>query len=75
MTKVAALIVAAGRGHRFGGKIPKQYCSLHGEPILRHTLSKFIAHPEVSAVVTVIHPDDRKLFDEAAAGLGVIESV
>ncbi len=75
MTKVAALIVAAGRGHRFGGKIPKQYCALHGEPILRHTLSKFIAHPDVNAVVTVIHPDDRALYDEAAAGLGVIEPV
>ena len=61
MTKVAALIVAAGRGHRFGGEIPKQYCALSGEPVLRHTLSKFVAHPDVNAIVTVIHPDDRAL--------------
>ncbi len=75
MPKVAALIVAAGRGHRFGGEIPKQYCALYGEPVLRHTLSKFVAHPDVNAIVTVIHPDDRALYDEAAAGLGVIEPV
>ena len=75
MPKVAALIVAAGRGHRFGGEIPKQYCTLYGEPVLRHTLSKFVAHPDVNAIVTVIHPDDRALYDEAAAGLGVIEPV
>jgi len=73
--KVAALIVAAGRGHRFGGEIPKQYCALYGESVLRHTLSKFVAHPDVNAIVTVIHPDDRALYDEAAAGLGVIEPV
>ena len=75
MPKVAALIVAAGRGHRFGGEIPKQYCALYGESVLRHTLSKFVAHPDVNAIVTVIHPDDRALYDEAAAGLGVIEPV
>ena len=75
MPKVAALIVAAGRGHRFGGEIPKQYCPLYGEPVLRQTLSKFVAHPDVNAIVTVIHPDDRALYDEAAAGLGVIEPV
>ena len=75
MPKVAALIVAAGRGHRFGGEIPKQYCTLYGEPVLRQTLSKFVAHPDVNAIVTVIHPDDRALYDEAAAGLGVIEPV
>ena len=75
MPKVAALIVAAGRGHRFGGEIPKQYCTLYGEPVLRHTLSKFVAHPDVNAIITVIHTDDRALYDEAAAGLGVIEPV
>lgn len=75
MIKVAALIVAAGRGHRFGGEIPKQYCSLNGKPILRHNLSKFVAHPEVHVVATVIHPDDRALYDQAAAGLSVIEPI
>ena len=75
MTKVAALIVAAGRGHRFGGEIPKQYCDLDGEPVLRHSMLKFVEHPDVNAVVTVIHPDDRALYNETAAGLEVITPV
>ena len=75
MTKVAALIVAAGRGHRFGGEIPKQYCDLGGDPVLRHSMLKFVEHPDVNAIVTVIHPDDRALYDEAAAGLDVIKPV
>ena len=32
---VTALIVAAGRGERAGGEIPKQYMSLLGRPVLR----------------------------------------
>ncbi|MDE5930325.1 MAG: 2-C-methyl-D-erythritol 4-phosphate cytidylyltransferase [Muribaculaceae bacterium] len=32
------IIVAAGTGSRFGASVPKQYCSLAGEPVLLHTL-------------------------------------
>lgn len=32
------IIVAAGTGSRFGASVPKQYCSLAGEPVLIHTL-------------------------------------
>lgn len=32
------IIVAAGTGSRFGASVPKQYCSLAGEPVLMHTL-------------------------------------
>ena len=70
-----ALVVGAGRGHRFGGDIPKQYCRLDGEPVLRHTLRAFASHPAVDAVQPVIHPDDIEFFREAADGLGVREAV
>jgi len=63
---VAAIVVAAGRGSRFGGNLPKQYCSLAGEPILARTLRAFAGHQGVAAVVTVIHADDAKAY----AGLG-----
>ena len=69
MTKTVALIVAAGRGQRFGGALPKQYASLAGAPLLRHTLLAFTADPAVSRVCAVIHPDDRDLYDAAAQGL------
>ncbi len=70
-----ALVVAAGRGYRLGGGLPKQYLSLGGRPILRHCLATFCAHPDISAVRVVIHPDDRPLYEQAARGLDLLEPV
>lgn len=64
-----ALIVAAGRGMRFGGDGPKQYQTLGGAPLLRRTIKVFLDHPGVSAVQAVIHPDDALLYAETLAGL------
>ncbi len=71
----AALIVSAGRGHRFGGTLPKQYRTIAGEPVLRRTVTAFAAHPDVDAVRVVIHPDDRSLYDEAVSGLDLLPPV
>lgn len=62
----AAVIVAAGRGVRAGGDVPKQYARIGGEPVLRRTVGVFAAHPAVSTVVAVIHPDDGALARQAA---------
>ncbi len=75
MSKTVALVVAAGRGRRFGGDLPKQYHDLAGRMVLRHTLAAFAANPEIDAVRAVIHPDDRQLYDLAAAGLGLLDPV
>lgn len=66
------LIVAAGRGHRLGGPIPKQYRELNGVPILRYTASALLRHPAVAAVQVVIHPSDRKLYAAATEGLDLL---
>ncbi|WP_193141188.1 MULTISPECIES: bifunctional 2-C-methyl-D-erythritol 4-phosphate cytidylyltransferase/2-C-methyl-D-erythritol 2,4-cyclodiphosphate synthase [unclassified Meridianimarinicoccus] len=58
----AAVIVAAGRGTRAGGALPKQYQPLRGEPVLAHTLRALARHPQISALVVVIHPEDADLF-------------
>ena len=71
----AVLIVAAGRGHRFGGELPKQYAQLRGAPVLSHTLRAFLKHPDVTHVVTAIHPDDRELYDAAAQASGAGEKL
>jgi 2-C-methyl-D-erythritol 4-phosphate cytidylyltransferase/2-C-methyl-D-erythritol 2,4-cyclodiphosphate synthase len=65
----AALIVAAGRGQRFGGSGPKQYAPLRGEPLLRRTLRTFISHPNITKVVVAIHPDDETTFANVTEGL------
>lgn len=67
--KVAALIVAAGRGTRAGPGGPKQYRLLGGVPVLRRTLAAFANHPDIDNVLTVIHPDDREAYEAASAGL------
>jgi 2-C-methyl-D-erythritol 4-phosphate cytidylyltransferase/2-C-methyl-D-erythritol 2,4-cyclodiphosphate synthase len=63
--KVAALIVAAGRGSRFGAAAPKQYARLGGETVLARTLRAFASHPGLAAVQVVIHADDRALYEKA----------
>ncbi len=63
------LIVAAGRGYRVGGPLPKQYLPLAGHPILRHTIQALARHPDIDAVQVLIHPDDQALYDDATAGL------
>jgi 2-C-methyl-D-erythritol 4-phosphate cytidylyltransferase/2-C-methyl-D-erythritol 2,4-cyclodiphosphate synthase len=69
MEKVCALVVAAGRGARFGGDQPKQYLPLGGRMVLHHAVAAFAAHPRIAAVQVVIRPEDRDLFAHAIAGL------
>jgi len=72
---VAAIVVAAGRGLRASGELPKQYRPILGEPPIRPSLAAFCGHAEISAVQPVIHPDDRALFEQAAAGLALLPPV
>ena len=72
---VAAVIVAAGRGLRAGGNLPKQYRELAGEPVIRSSLSLFAWHGQIGAVQAVIHPDDRSSYDAAVKGLRLLAPV
>jgi 2-C-methyl-D-erythritol 4-phosphate cytidylyltransferase/2-C-methyl-D-erythritol 2,4-cyclodiphosphate synthase len=61
--QTAVIIVAAGRGTRMGGEVPKQWQMLAGKPVLAHAVAAFAGLP----VTVVIHPEDRT----RAEGLGV----
>lgn len=67
--RTAALIVAAGRGVRAGGGLPKQYRPVGGLPVLTRTLTAFATHPRIDTILTVIHPDDHALYERAAQGI------
>ncbi len=54
----AAIIVAAGRGTRAGGDIPKQWQALGDLPVAAHAMTRFAAHPAITQLVLVLHPDD-----------------
>jgi 2-C-methyl-D-erythritol 4-phosphate cytidylyltransferase / 2-C-methyl-D-erythritol 2,4-cyclodiphosphate synthase len=64
-----ALIVAAGRGSRFGGDLPKQYALLDGQPVLRRTVTVFQAVPGIDRIQVVIGSDDGGHYSAAVAGL------
>ena len=66
---VLALVVAAGRGVRAGGDMPKQYQWIHGKPVLQHTLEALLAIEAINGVRVVIGADDQDLYDQAIAPL------
>jgi 2-C-methyl-D-erythritol 4-phosphate cytidylyltransferase/2-C-methyl-D-erythritol 2,4-cyclodiphosphate synthase len=59
----SVVIVAAGRGLRAGGGLPKQYRMLRGAPVLAHTVAAFDAHPAVGEIVVVRNADAEALYD------------
>jgi 2-C-methyl-D-erythritol 4-phosphate cytidylyltransferase/2-C-methyl-D-erythritol 2,4-cyclodiphosphate synthase len=67
--RVAAVVVAAGRGTRTGLDYPKQYKVMGGSPMVRESLRVFTTHPQIHVVLPVIHPDDGARFAAAAQGL------
>ena len=67
--KNVAIIVAAGRGHRLGGEIPKQYLDVGGMPILRRSVNVFLENPTIDHIQVIIHPDDLELYNSAVGDL------
>ncbi|PJE29305.1 2-C-methyl-D-erythritol 2,4-cyclodiphosphate synthase [Pseudooceanicola marinus] len=56
----AAIIVAAGRGSRAGGDLPKQWQPLAGRRVADWTLDAML-RAGLSPIVVVLHPDDMEL--------------
>lgn len=67
----AAIIVAAGRGTRAGGEVPKQWQMLGGVPVVAHSIAAF--EGLVEKIVLVIHPDDHARAVHFAAHCQIIE--
>jgi 2-C-methyl-D-erythritol 4-phosphate cytidylyltransferase len=56
--KTDAVIVSAGKGHRFMEGRKKQFHFLSGKPILAHTLDKFEACPLIRSILLVVGQED-----------------
>lgn len=65
--RVAALIVAAGRGERLGGDRPKQYIAIGGKTLLARSIEALAACPAVASIQCVIAADAAALHDESAS--------
>src|SRR5512146_2027883 len=75
MAGVAVVVVAAGRGSRAGGDLPKQFRPIGGEPMIRRSLAMLLQHPDIGPIPPVIHPDDVAMFRASVAGLDVLPPV
>lgn len=68
---VAVILVAAGRGERFGAERPKQFVELLGQPLFLHSFKTLARSRQVGFLVLVVTPGWERLAQEAvdAAGL------
>lgn len=55
-----AVVPAAGRGERFGGRIPKQYAMLHGRPVIAWSVAALLAERSIARVLVVLAKGDRR---------------
>ena len=49
--KVTVIIVAAGRGSRFGGDLPKQFLKIGNKTVLERAIEPFQEHPAVDGII------------------------
>lgn len=54
---LAAIIVAAGKGKRFGSKTPKQFTNLHGKPVFLWSIQAFRNVKGIKQIVLVVSKD------------------
>lgn len=59
MTKIFALVPAAGQGTRMGEALPKQYLPVAGRPMMFHSLETLAAVGRVTHVIAILSPMDR----------------
>jgi 2-C-methyl-D-erythritol 4-phosphate cytidylyltransferase len=58
--KIGVLLLAAGKGDRMGGDVPKQYLLVDGKPLLLLALESLAREPRFSVVQPVIADGDRR---------------
>lgn len=63
------VVPAAGRGARFGGEVPKQYCGVAGRTVIAHTLERLLSHPSIAGAMVVLAADDAYWRDSAVTDL------
>jgi CTP:molybdopterin cytidylyltransferase MocA len=70
---VAAAVLAAGRGSRFGGRTPKPLTAFHGRPLVEWALDAAIGSG-AAPVILVVGPHHRAVAAVAPAGVQAVRS-
>src|SRR5678815_2880270 len=68
-------IVAAGKGERLGGDVPKQYRPIGGKPVLRWAVEALVGHPSIDQVRVVVREGQQELALDSLGGLPVDELI
>lgn len=58
MSKISVIVVAAGRGERFGDKENKIFAKLDGQPLFLRALQLFVNREDVCQTILVVSPND-----------------
>ncbi|WP_419897015.1 2-C-methyl-D-erythritol 4-phosphate cytidylyltransferase [Roseomonas sp. USHLN139] len=72
---VIALLMAAGRGQRFGADRPKQYLPLLGRPVLRHAAEALLADGAVDFLLPVVPAGEAATVEDILAGLPCLPAI
>lgn len=72
--RVAAVVVAGGKGLRAGGVVPKQFVVWKGKPLLRHSLDA-LAEAGVKPLIVVIPADGEEAARRAASDVPGVQFV
>jgi 2-C-methyl-D-erythritol 4-phosphate cytidylyltransferase len=64
MSKIAAILPAAGLGTRMGAETPKQFLELDGAPILIHSLRKIASCELVTEIIVATRADEVKRLED-----------
>ena len=62
MNTLSVILLAGGRGVRFGSSTPKTFASLNGKPLAFHSFDLFISMKEINEVVVVCPSTYHSLF-------------
>ena len=71
LPRFTAIVVAAGKGLRVGGEIPKQFRNWRGQPLLRHSVERLLDHGADHIIIAIPQGAD----DVARAALGGHDAV
>ena len=66
-----AIVVAGGKGLRFGGNRPKQFLEINAIPIIVHTLRQFERSNQIETVMVVLPPEETAAFQSLPDKFGL----
>jgi 2-C-methyl-D-erythritol 4-phosphate cytidylyltransferase len=73
MAKIAVIVVAAGKGERFGGNEKKTFAKIDGRPMFLRSVEHFVNREDVCQTILVIAPEDEEMVSEKfGANLGFL---